>query len=222
MTSLTIKDNLNQVITQCEQASIASGRKPKDVQLIVVSKTFDAEVIMPTLVAGHRVFGENKVQEAGLKWPALKEKFSNVELHLIGPLQSNKTAEAVTIFDVIHTVDREKIAKTLAKEMKAQNKYPKLLVQVNTGSEPQKSGIEPQHAVAFVKLCQDKYGLEIKGFMCIPPADENPGTHFALLKKIAVEVELPILSMGMSSDFETAIEMGATHVRVGSAIFGAR
>lgn len=222
MTSLTIKDNLNQVIAQCAQVSIAAGRKPEDVQLIVVSKTFDAEVILPTLQDGHRVFGENKVQEAKAKWPALKEQFNDVELHLIGPLQSNKTAEAVALFDVIHTVDREKIAKTLAKEMKAQDKYPALLVQVNTGLEPQKSGLEPHEVVAFVKMCREKYNLDIKGLMCIPPADENPGPHFALLKKIAQQLEMPILSIGMSSDYRIAIELGATHVRVGSAIFGSR
>lgn len=222
MTSLTIKDNLNQVINQCEQVSEASGRKPTDVQLIVVSKNFDANAILPALEAGHRVFGENKVQEAKLKWPDLKNQYDDVELHLIGPLQSNKTAEAVALFDVIHTIDREKIAKTLAQEMKEQNKYPELFVQVNTGSELQKSGIEPQEAAEFVMLCKEKYGLDIKGFMCIPPADENPGPHFALLRNIAEEIKLPKLSMGMSGDYETAIEMGATHVRVGSAIFGER
>lgn len=222
MTSLTVKDNLNQVITKCENACTLAGKKPDAVQLIVVSKNFSEDIIFPALEAGHKVFGENKVQEAKLKWPNLREQFDDVELHLIGPLQSNKTAEAVALFDVIHTVDREKIAKTLSKVMKNQNKFPDLLVQVNTGSESQKSGIEPDETVEFVKLCQEKYGLAIKGLMCIPPADENPGPHFALLKKLSKEIDLPILSMGMSSDYETAIEMGASHVRVGSAIFGAR
>lgn len=222
MTSLTVKDNLMQVIDDCKSISSAGNRKKEDVQLITVSKTFEAEAIVPVLDAGQRVFGENKVQEAKGKWPALKEKYENVELHLIGPLQSNKAGDAVALFDVIHTVDREKIAKALSKEMKVQNKFPRLLIQVNTGSEPQKAGIEPQDAIAFVKLCQDEYELLIEGLMCIPPANENPGPHFALLRKLAEEANLSILSMGMSSDYKVAIEMGATHVRVGSAIFGTR
>lgn len=222
MTFLNVKDNLNYVISRCDLVSNKAGRKKESVELIAVSKNFEEDAILPALNAGHRVYGENKVQEASAKWPALRNKFENVELHLIGPLQSNKTAEAVALFDVIHTVDREKIAKTLSKEMKEQNKFPKLLVQVNTGSESQKSGIEPQEAVAFINLCRETYGLDITGLMCIPPADENPGPHFALLNKIAKEANLSVLSMGMSSDFETAIQMGATHVRVGSAIFGSR
>lgn len=222
MTFLSVKDNLNYVISRCDKVCAASNRKADDVTLITVSKTFDGEAILPVLEAGQRIFGENKVQESMSKWPALKEQFEDIELHLIGPLQSNKTGEAVALFDVIQTVDREKIAKTLSKEMKAQNKYPKLLVQINTGSEPQKSGIEPQDAVAFINTCRETYDLDIAGLMCIPPAGENPGPHFALLKKIAKQANVSVLSMGMSSDFEIAIEMGATHVRVGSAIFGSR
>ena len=162
------------------------------------------------------------MQEAQGKWPQLKEEFDAVELHLIGPLQSNKARDAVELFDVIHTVDREKIAKALAKEMAALDKTPKLFVQVNTGEEEQKAGISPGEAVEFVKRCQQEHGLQIEGLMCIPPFDENPGPHFALLRKLAKEAGVDKLSMGMSGDFETAVEFGATHVRVGSALFGAR
>ncbi|CAG0910722.1 unnamed protein product, partial [Cyprideis torosa] len=162
------------------------------------------------------------VQEAQTKWPELKKEYEDIELHLIGPLQSNKTAEAVALFDVIHTVDRDKIAKTIADEMEKQGRKLRLFVQVNTGSEPQKAGIEPDETVSFVKRCQEDYSLEIEGLMCIPPINENPGPHFALLRKLAGQLGLSCLSMGMSSDFETAIELGATHVRIGSAIFGVR
>ncbi|MGI9354210.1 MAG: YggS family pyridoxal phosphate-dependent enzyme [Rhizobiaceae bacterium] len=193
-----------------------------EVALIAVSKTFDAGDIRPVLEAGHRVFGENRVQESRDKWPRLREEFSDVELHLIGPLQSNKAADAVALFDVIHTVDREKIAKTLAREMNDQGKRPRLFVQVNTGEEEQKAGVPPKEVVAFVERCRDAHRLEISGLMCIPPVNENPGPHFALLRKLAKEAGVEKLSMGMSSDFETAIEFGATHVRVGSAIFGTR
>ncbi|TIM37591.1 MAG: YggS family pyridoxal phosphate-dependent enzyme, partial [Mesorhizobium sp.] len=185
-------------------------------------KTFDANDIRPVIEAGQRIFGENRVQEAQGKWPALKEAFPDIELHLIGPLQSNKAKEAVALFDVIESVDREKIAAELAKEIARLGRSPKLYVQVNTGSEPQKAGIEPREAVAFVARCRTVHGLAIEGLMCIPPADENPGPHFALLEKLGLEAGVEKLSMGMSGDYETAIAFGATSVRVGSAIFGAR
>jgi pyridoxal phosphate enzyme (YggS family) len=190
--------------------------------LVAVSKTFDATDIRPVIQAGQRVFGENRVQEAQGKWPALKAECADIELHLIGPLQSNKAREAVALFDVIETVDREKIAAELAKEIARQGKAPRLYVQVNTGSEPQKAGIEPRDAVAFVKRCREVHGLAIEGLMCIPPVDENPGPHFALLEKLAREAGVKKLSMGMSSDYEIAIAFSATSVRVGSAIFGTR
>jgi pyridoxal phosphate enzyme (YggS family) len=197
-------------------------REAGAVTLVAVSKTFDAADIRPVIEAGQRVFGENRVQEAQGKWPDLKQAFPDIELHLIGPLQSNKAKEAVALFDVIETVDREKIAAELAKEITRQGRSPKLYVQVNTGSEPQKAGIEPRDAVAFVARCRDVHGLAIEGLMCIPPADENPGPHFALLEKLAREAGVAKLSMGMSGDYETAIAFGATSVRVGSAIFGSR
>lgn len=203
-------------------ASGEAGRKADAVTLVAVSKTFSADDIRPVLEAGQRVFGENRVQEAEAKWPALRDDFQDIELHLIGPLQSNKAAEAVALFDVIETVDREKIAGALAAEMHRQNKTPKLYVQVNTGMEPQKAGIAPTQTVAFVERCRAEHGLTIEGLMCIPPADENPGPHFALLEKLAREAGVDKLSMGMSGDFETAIAFGATSVRVGSAIFGGR
>ncbi|TSE07615.1 YggS family pyridoxal phosphate-dependent enzyme [Mesorhizobium intechi] len=197
-------------------------REAGAVTLVAVSKTFDAADIRPVIEAGQRVFGENRVQEAQGKWPGLKQAFPDIELHLIGPLQSNKAKEAVALFDVIETVDREKIVAELAKEIARQGRAPQLYVQVNTGSEPQKAGIEPRDAVAFVARCRDVHGLAIEGLMCIPPADENPGPHFALLEKLAREAGVAKLSMGMSGDYETAIAFGATSVRVGSAIFGSR
>ena len=199
-----------------------AGRDAGAVTLVAVSKTFDAADIQPVIEAGQRVFGENRVQEAQGKWPDLKQAFADIELHLIGPLQSNKAKEAVALFDVIETVDRDKIAAEFAKEIARQGRAPKLYVQVNTGSEPQKAGIEPRDAVAFVARCRDVHGLAIEGLMCIPPADENPGPHFALLEKLAREAGVEKLSMGMSGDYETAIAFGATSVRVGSAIFGSR
>ena len=213
---------LEAISRRCAEAAAVSGRDAADVTLVAVSKTFGPEEILPVLAAGHRVFGENRVQEAQGKWPQLRERFTDVELHLIGPLQSNKAGEAVALFDVIETVDREKIAAALAREMAKQGKSPRLLVQVNTGAEPQKAGVLPAETRTFVELCREKHGLKIEGLMCIPPFDENPGPHFALLRKLAAELGLGILSMGMSADFETAIELGATHVRVGSAIFGSR
>lgn len=204
---------------------MAGHAKKHDVNvpsLICVSKTYDAQAIQPVIEAGARIFGENRVQEAQGKWPALKEKTPDIELHLIGPLQSNKTKDAVLLFDCIQTVDREKIAKAIAREMQTQGKVLKLFVQVNTGSESQKAGIVPDKAVAFVEWCQNELGLAIEGLMCIPPFDENPGPHFALLRKLARECGVEKLSMGMSSDYLVATEFNATHVRVGSGIFGAR
>src|SRR5262245_1247987 len=203
-------------------AERAAECEPGSVTLVAVSKTFDAPAIRPLLEAGHRVFGENRVQEAEGKWPALKAEFADIELHLIGPLQSNKARQAVALFDVIETIDRDRIAAEIGKEIAKQGKAPRLYVQVNTGSEPQKAGIEPDEAVAFVARCRDVHGLAIEGLMCIPPLEENPGPHFALLEKLARQAGLSKLSMGMSADYETAIAFGATSVRVGSAIFGAR
>jgi pyridoxal phosphate enzyme (YggS family) len=219
---MSATDNLASIRKRMEKAAADAGRKDGDVQLVAVSKTFEAEAIEPVLVAGQRVFGENRVQEAERKWPMLRSRFDGVELHLIGPLQSNKAAEAVALFDVIETVDREKIAHALKAEMQRQDRSPKLYIQVNTGLEPQKAGIAPDETADFVTLCRDALGLPVVGLMCIPPADENPGPHFALLGKLARECGLSRLSMGMSGDFETAIAFGATSVRVGSAIFGSR
>jgi pyridoxal phosphate enzyme (YggS family) len=215
-------ERLEAVRAKIAAAERQANRPAGSVTLVAVSKTFDADAIRPVLDAGQRVFGENRVQEAQAKWPALKAAFPEVELHVIGPLQSNKAADAVALFDVIETVDRDKIAAELAKEMRKQGRTPRLYVQVNTGSEPQKAGIDPTAAVVFVRRCREVHGLAIEGLMCIPPADENPGPHFALLEKLAREAGVGKLSMGMSGDYETAIHFGATSVRVGSAIFGHR
>lgn len=208
-------------------ARIAAARKkavaPAPVTtLIAVSKTHGEDRVRPVLDAGHRVFGENRVQEAKGKWPALKAEFTDIELHLIGPLQSNKTREAVELFDAIHSLDRPKLAHALKAEMDSAGRPPALFIQVNTGEEAQKAGVAPQDAPAFIVLCRDELKLPVKGLMCIPPNDESPAPHFALLQKLARDHDLPWLSMGMSGDFETAIKFGATHVRVGTAIFGAR
>ncbi|MDP4822569.1 MAG: YggS family pyridoxal phosphate-dependent enzyme [Aestuariivirgaceae bacterium] len=203
------------------KAADACGRGPADVQLVAVSKTFPAEDISLVLDQGQRVFGENRVQEAKAKWPGLKNKYPGVELHLIGPLQSNKAAEAVALFDCIETVDRPKIAEALAAEIAKQGKHPILFVQVNTGAEPQKAGVLPEDTAAFLARC-GALGLRISGLMCIPPADEEPALHFALLQKLAKRHGLGLLSMGMSADFQSAVAFGATHVRVGSGIFGHR
>jgi pyridoxal phosphate enzyme (YggS family) len=203
-------------------AARAAGRDPAAVELVAVTKTFAAEHITPALEAGHRLFGENRVQEAKAKWPALKARYPDVALHLIGPLQSNKAREAVALFDAIHTVDRPKIAHALAAEMGRQGRRLTLFIEVNTGEEPQKAGVMPKETAGLVRLCREELKLDIAGLMCIPPLDEEPGVHFAFLAKLARELELPSLSMGMSADFETAIAFGATHVRVGSLIFGHR
>lgn len=219
---MDIEERLQDVKGKIAKSEKYAKRPAGSTTLVAVSKTFDADAIRPVIAAGQRVFGENRVQESQGKWPELKAETAGIELHLIGPLQSNKAGDAVALFDVIETVDREKIARALAEEMKKQGKSPKLYVQVNTGLEPQKAGIEPKQTAAFVELCRDELGLSIEGLMCIPPADENPGPHFALLAKLAKECGVEKLSMGMSGDFETAVEFGATSVRVGSAIFGAR
>jgi hypothetical protein len=221
MTS-TFSQRQAQVRGRITQAAKDFGRNPGDVTLVCVSKTFPAEDIRPALEAGERVFGENRVQESLAKWPDLKAEYPDVELHLIGPLQSNKAKEAVALFDVIETVDRPKIAETLAVEIKRSGRHPRLYVEVNTGSEPQKAGVLPQEADAFIARCRDELGLEISGLMCIPPAGEQASPHFALLAAIAKRNNIPVLSMGMSADFELAIQLGATHVRIGTALFGHR
>jgi pyridoxal phosphate enzyme (YggS family) len=198
------------------------GRSPDDVRLIAVSKTFGAEDILPVIQAGQRHFGENRVQEAEKKWPDLKARFSDLVLHLIGPLQSNKTREAVRLFDAIHSIDRPKIAEAVAAEMDRQGRKLELYVQVNTGEEPQKAGILPLEAKDFVRMCREELKLDIAGLMCIPPVDEEPAVHFAFLAKLAGETGVSRLSMGMSADYTSAIELGATDVRLGSAIFGHR
>ncbi|MCA0431941.1 MAG: YggS family pyridoxal phosphate-dependent enzyme [Proteobacteria bacterium] len=203
-------------------ACLRAGRKPGDVGLVAVSKTHPAEAILPVLEAGHRLFGENRVQEAKAKWPELTARFPGVELHLIGPLQSNKAAEAVALFDAIETIDRDKIAAAVAAECRKQGRKPKLFVQVNIGAEPQKAGIAPAEVDAFLIRCRNEHGLDISGLMCIPPADEPPRPYFDALAKIARRNGLDQVSMGMSQDFEEAIAAGASLVRVGSAIFGAR
>lgn len=204
------------------EAARGVGRDAASVKLIAVSKTFEAADILPVLRAGQRVFGENRVQEAGGKWPGLRDQFADVELHLIGPLQSNKAREAVQLFDAIHTIDRPKIAHAIAAEMARTGRTLELFVQVNTGEEPQKAGVMPCETGALVELCRNELKLKIAGLMCIPPVEEEPAVHFAFLAKLARDMGLAQLSMGMSADFETAVELGATHVRVGSAIFGAR
>lgn len=215
-------DRLSGVQDDIRRAEAEFGRREGAVTLIAVSKTFFADDIRPVLTAGQRVFGENRVQEAMGKWPDLRTEFSGIELHLIGPLQSNKAKEAVATFDVIHTVDRPKIARALKTEMDKQGRNLPCFVQVNTGEEPQKAGIVPKDVDAFVAECREIVGLDIKGLMCIPPVEDAPGEHFALLEKIAKRNGLNQLSMGMSSDYQVAVGFGATHVRVGSAIFGAR
>jgi pyridoxal phosphate enzyme (YggS family) len=200
----------------------ASSSFQQPVTLIAVSKTFGADAIAPVIAAGQKVFGENRVQEAKAKWPALKAAHPETELHLIGPLQSNKAREAVALFDAIHTVDRPSLCEALAKEIARQNRHPLLFAEINTGAEAQKAGVLPENADAFLRACREDYALEISGLMCIPPLDEAPAPHFALTAKIAQRNGLTLLSMGMSADFAIAVQFGATHVRVGSAIFGQR
>jgi len=218
----TTTSGLAAVRAEVARACREAGRDPAAVTLVAVSKTFAAEAIEPVIAAGQRVFGENRVQEAKAKWPPLLEKHPGIELHLIGPLQSNKAKEAVALFTAIHSVDRASLCEALAKEIARQGRAPLLFAQINTGAEPQKAGVLPQDADAFLTACRASYGLTVSGLMCIPPLEEAPGPHFALTAKIARRNGLPLLSMGMSADFAVAISLGATHVRVGSAIFGGR
>ncbi|MGV8838881.1 MAG: YggS family pyridoxal phosphate-dependent enzyme [Bauldia sp.] len=219
---MTAAERLAEIRARIDRAAAEHGRAPESVRLIGVTKTFGAEDVRPLIAAGLRDFGENRVQEAAGKWPALRAGAPGITLHLIGPLQSNKAAEAVALFDAIHSVDREKIAAALAKEIARQGRKIILFVQVNTGEEPQKAGVPPQETAAFVTRCRDVHGLAIAGLMAIPPAGDSPGPHFALLARLARQLGLPRLSMGMSSDYETAIAFGATDVRVGSALMGER
>jgi pyridoxal phosphate enzyme (YggS family) len=220
--SETAAENLQKVRGQIESAAKAASREPASVELVAISKTFEADAIRSVLGAGQRKFGENRVQEAKAKWPALRNEFPDLELHLVGPLQTNKVKDALELFDVIQSVDRPKLAAELAKEIQKTGKSPQLFIQVNTGAEAQKAGVLPEDTDAFIKECRETYSLKIAGLMCIPPLDEAPATHFALTAKIARRNGLKLLSMGMSADFESAIAFGATHVRVGSAIFGER
>lgn len=217
----TVATRLAQVRETIAEAARAADRAPEAVTLVAVSKFHGPDRILPALEAGQRVFGENRVQEAEGKWPDLRARFPDIELHLIGPLQSNKAAEAVAFFDVIESIDRPKIAQAIAREMERQDRRPRCLIQVNTGDEPQKAGIPPQDADVFIAACRD-LGLSVEGLMCIPPVDETPALHFGLLREIARRNDLPVLSMGMSGDYAEAIALGATHVRIGTAIFGDR
>jgi pyridoxal phosphate enzyme (YggS family) len=219
--SIDSVSGLRQVRAEIERAR-ENSTLHQPVTLIAVSKTFDADAIAPVIAAGQNVFGENRVQEAKGKWPALKAAHPEIELHLIGPLQSNKAKEAVALFDAIHTVDRPSLCEALAKEIARQNRHPLLFAEINTGAEAQKAGVLPENADAFLRACRKDYALQISGLMCIPPIDEAPAPHFALTAKIAQRNGLKLLSMGMSADFAIAMQFGATHVRVGSAIFGER
>jgi pyridoxal phosphate enzyme (YggS family) len=215
-------ENLARIHERIERAAVGAGRSASDIKLIAVSKTVEADAIIAAIEAGQMGFGENRVQEARAKWPGLRERYPGVALHLIGPLQSNKAKDAVALFDVIHTIDRPTIARGVAAEMAAQGRSVTLFVQVNTGNEPQKAGIAPEETDAFVRQCREEFGLDIAGLMCIPPIDEPPEPHFRRLAELASKLGLHDVSMGMSADFESAIECGATHIRVGSAIFGER
>ncbi|MDZ7629468.1 MAG: YggS family pyridoxal phosphate-dependent enzyme [Parvularculaceae bacterium] len=216
-----IAANVAAINDRLDRALSEAGRKTRPV-VVAISKTQSAARVRDAIAAGLTVFGENRVQEAMAKWPAIKADHRSVELRLVGPLQSNKAAEAVALFDVIETIDRPKIARAIADEMKRQGRQPRLLVQVNTGAEPQKAGVLPEETEAFLARCRTEYGLAIEGLMCIPPVDEPPAPHFALLAKIAARNGLGALSMGMSGDYDVAAQLGATHVRIGTALFGAR
>jgi pyridoxal phosphate enzyme (YggS family) len=217
-----IIENLVAVKRRIAEAAQGCGRESGAVTLVAVSKTFDAHEIRPALEAGQRVFGENRVQEAKAKWPGLRDAFAGTELHLIGPLQTNKVRDAVALFDVIETVDRPKLARALADEIQRSGKAPRCLIQVNVGREPQKAGIDPDAVDQMVRLARQDYALPVIGLMCIPPADGDPAPHFQALAQMAARNGLSVLSMGMSGDYPAAIAHGATHVRVGSAIFGSR
>ena len=219
---LDIAGNLRAVRSEIAKAAQAAGRDRRAVTLVAVGKAHPAERSRAALEAGHLVFGENRVQEAEGKWPALKEAFPATQLHLIGPLQTNKVRQALAFFDVVETVDRPKLARAIAKEMDRTGRRPDCLLQVNTGNETQKAGVAPEAADAFIQQCRDEFGLPVRGLMCIPPIDDEPSLHFALLREIAKRHDLPWLSMGMSADYAIAIAFGATHVRVGTAVFGQR
>jgi pyridoxal phosphate enzyme (YggS family) len=220
--AIDVAANLAAVGARIAAAAVAAARPAEAVTLVAVGKTHPAEVLRRALAAGHRVFGENRVQEAEAKWPALKREYRDLVLHLIGPLQRNKARRAVRLFDVIETVDRPEIARAIADAARDEGRCPQLFIQVNTGEEPQKAGVMPEETDALVRACRDEFGLPVRGLMCIPPVDEEPSLHFALLREIARRNQLGDLSMGMSADFEIAVRFGATHVRVGTAIFGAR
>jgi pyridoxal phosphate enzyme (YggS family) len=222
MKTMNRPSGLIAVRQEIAQACRDAGRDLASVTLVAISKTFGAEAIEPVIGAGQRIFGENRVQEAKAKWPPLTARHAGLELHLVGSLQSNKAKDAVALFDAIHSVDRASLAEALAKDIAKQARRPLLFVEINTGAEPQKSGVLPKDADSFLATCRDRYGLAISGLMCVPPFDEAPAPHFALTAQIARRNGLSLLSMGMSADFETAIAFGATHVRVGTAIFGAR
>lgn len=222
MSTTPAKIGLTGVRQEIERACRHAKRDPATVTLIAVAKTFGAESIEPVIKAGQKVFGENRVQEAKAKWPALAAKHPGLELHMIGPLQSNKAKEAIALFDAIHSIDRPSLCEALAKEIAKLGRRPSLFVEINTGAEPQKAGVLPQDADDFLARCRDQYGLSVHGLMCIPPVDEAPAPHFALTAKIAARNGLKLLSMGMSADYPVAITMGATHVRIGTAIFGGR
>ncbi|MGV1014925.1 MAG: YggS family pyridoxal phosphate-dependent enzyme [Methyloceanibacter sp.] len=219
---MDIPARLRLVRQEMALAAEAADRDADSVKLVAVTKTVPVPIVEEAIAAGQRIFGENRVQEAQGKWPALKERHPDIELHLVGPLQSNKVREAVALFDVIETVDRPKLARALAEEMARAGRSPRLFVQVNTGEEPQKAGVAPGETADFVTLCRNTFGLTIEGLMCIPPFDEEPAMHFALLAKLAERLELRELSMGMSDDFARAIQFGTTNIRVGTAIFGER
>ena len=219
--SATIVENLRLILARIDAARKSALKPAPATRLIAVTKTHDAGAIRPVLDAGHRLFGENRVQEALAKWPPLKQDFPDIELHMIGPLQTNKVREAVGLFDAIHSLDRPKLMKALKAECDKTGKSPRLFVQVNTGAEPQKAGVSPEGAPALIAEAR-ALGLNVVGLMCVPPFDEAPAPHFALLAKLATEAGLDQLSMGMSDDFETAVRFGATHVRIGTAIFGER
>jgi pyridoxal phosphate enzyme (YggS family) len=221
-TASVVESPLAKVRGEIARACAQAGRDPATVTLVAIAKTFGAAAIEPVIAQGQRVFGENRVQEAKAKWPPLRERYGGLELHLVGPLQSNKAKEAVAMFEAIHSLDRPSLAEALAKEIAKQGRKPALFIELNTGAEPQKSGVLPEQADGFVAACRNRYALEIAGLMCLPPAGEAPAPHFALTAKIARRNGLAFLSMGMSADFPIAIQFGATHVRVGTAIFGER
>ena len=221
-TASVVESPLAKVRGEIARACAQAGRDPATVTLVAIAKTFGAAAVEPVIAQGQRVFGENRVQEAKAKWPPLRERYGGLELHLVGPLQSNKAKEAVAMFEAIHSLDRPSLAEALAKEIAKQGRKPALFIELNTGAEPQKSGVLPEQADGFVAACRNRYALEIAGLMCLPPAGEAPAPHFALTAKIARRNGLAFLSMGMSADFPIAIQFGATHVRVGTAIFGER